>query len=120
MPKEMHLAARNNRGDELLYHENPYPPVNVVDMFEKYNKGSAKVLLEMARDDQRNSFEIANRASRCNFWRVVFGFSLTALFIACGTFLLYTGHYIVGSINVLIALLGLIGNIATDVRANKK
>ena len=120
MPKEMHLAARNNRGDELLYHENPYPPVNVVDMFEKYNPGSAKILLEMARDDQKNSFEIANRVSKCNFCRVVFAFLLTALFIVCGTFLLYTEHYVVGSISVLIALLGLIGSISAGGHSNRK
>ena len=77
MPKEMHLAARNNRGDELLYHENPYPPVSVVELFEKYSPGSAKVLLDMAKTDQENSFEIANRASKVNAVRVWFGFLLT-------------------------------------------
>lgn len=119
MPKEMHLAARNNRGDELLYHENPYPPVSVVELFEKYSPGSAKVLLDMAKTDQENSFEIANRASKVNAVRVWFGFLLTALFIVCGTFLLYTEHYIGGSVSVVIALLGLIGNLSTGHSSRK-
>ena len=31
MPKETHIAARNARGEEFLYHENPYPPANVAN-----------------------------------------------------------------------------------------
>lgn len=48
MPKETHIAARNARGEEFLYHENPYPPANVVEFFERYHKGAAGELLEMA------------------------------------------------------------------------
>lgn len=120
MPKEMHLEARNSQGEAFLYHENPYPPASVVDLFEKYSPGSAKELLEMAKADQRNSFEIANRKSRTNAARAWFGFILTALFIVSGTFLMYTGHWITGGASVLIALLGLIGNIATGNPTQKK
>ena len=67
----------------------------------------------MAKADQRNNFEIANRASKTNAVRAWFGFILTAIFIICGTLLMYTGHWITGGVSVLIALLGLIGNIAT-------
>lgn len=113
MPKEMRLAARNSKGEELLYHENPYPPANVVDLFEKYCPGSAKILLDMARSDQQNNFVIANRQSKIQAIRAWFGFILTGIFISCGTFLLYTEHWIGGSISVIIALIGLIGNIST-------
>ena len=119
MPTETRLAARNSQGDEIFYHENPYPPANVVELFERYTPGAAKELLEMAKADQRNNFEIANRASKLNFCRSCFGFALTAIFIICGTILLYSGHWATGSVSVIVALLGLIGTITTG-QASKR
>ena len=113
MPKETHIAARNSQGEEFLYHENPYPPANVVELFEKYSPGAARELLEMAKIDQRNSFTLANRASRTKTLRVVLASVLAGIFMACGTFLVYTGHWIAGGANVLVALISLFVIIAT-------
>ena len=113
MPKETHIAARNARGEEFLYHENPYPPANVVEFFERYHKGAAGELLEMAKIDQRNSFTIENRRSRDKTIRIIASTILTALFIGCGTFLVYTGHWVAGGANIIISLLTLIAIIAS-------
>lgn len=118
MPKETNIAARNAQGDEFLYHENPYPPANVVEFFERYHPGAAKELLEMAKIDQRNSFIIANRTSRDKTLRIVVGAILTGLFILCGTFLMYTGHWAVGCTSIVISLLSLISVISSGEQSN--
>lgn len=120
MPKETHIAARNAKGEEFLYHENPYPPANVVEFFERYHKGAAKELLEMARTDQRNTFTIENRKSRDRTIRIVTSAILTAMFIGCGTFLMYTGHWASGGMNIIISLLSLIAVIASGEQTGGK
>ena len=120
VPKETHIAARNAQGDEFLYHENTYPPANVVEFFERYHKGAARELLEMAKTDQRNSFTIANRSSRDKTLRIIAGTLLTALFIICGTFLMYTGHWATGGTSIIISLLSLITIIASGEQSKGK
>ena len=120
MLKETKIAARNARGEAFLYHENPYPPANVVEIFERYHKGAAKELLDMAKVDQHNSFIIENRRSRDKTIRIYASTLLTALFIGCGTFLMYTEHWISGGANILISLFSLIALIANGVPSQKK
>lgn len=88
MPKETNLAARNTRGDMVLLHDSSYPSAKTIELFEKYHPGSAGILLEMVRTDQANSFILADRDSRLEFWTrilgMVFAFILTLALILSG------------------------------------
>ena len=52
MPTETHLAAKRADGAELYYHDTPYPPETVVELFERYHKGAAGELLAMVKAEQ--------------------------------------------------------------------
>ena len=64
MPKETNLAARNDKGEVVLYHDSDYPSPALIELLEKYNSGSTAIVLEMVRKEQENSFTINNRNSK--------------------------------------------------------
>ena len=37
MPKETNLAARNDKGEVVLYHDSDYPSPALIELLEKYN-----------------------------------------------------------------------------------
>ena len=69
MPTETHLAARRPDGAELYYHDTPYPPASVVELFEHYNKGAARELLEMVKAEQATELKMRDRNSSLNMSR---------------------------------------------------
>ena len=40
MPKETNLAARNDKGEVVLYHDSDYSSPALIELLEKYNSGS--------------------------------------------------------------------------------
>lgn len=107
MPKDMHLAARNANGDAIEYHENSYPPAHIVDVFEHYAPGSAKDLLMMAREDQRNTFELERKKANQQTLGMWFGFVLSILLVVSFSLLMYTGHWVAGASSILMAFITL-------------
>ena len=107
MPKDMHLAARNAQGDAIVYHENSYPPAEIVEIFERYAPGSAKDLLKMASDDQRNAHELEKKKANQQTLGMWFGFILSVLLVLTFSFLMYTGHWVAGASSILMAFITL-------------
>ena len=112
MPKDMHLAARNANGDAIEYHENSYPPSTVVDTFERYCPGSARDLLAMAAEDQRNQYALENRKANHQTLGMWFGFILSIVLVFAFVFLMYTGHWVAGASSIIMALITLASSLA--------
>lgn len=115
MPKEMHLAARSSSGDMIAYHENPYPPADVVELFERHCPGSAKQLLEMAKADQDNAHALEMRKANQSTLRTWLGFLLVVVFVCAMVFLMYTGHWVSGAASLFMALVALAGTLSCGV-----
>lgn len=117
MPKETHLAARNQNGDALLYHSSSYPSPQIIDQFEHYYPGAAKELLEMVKADQQNTFILNNRASLLEFWTrlcgIIFAFLLTAGLIAIGAILILNSHAVSGCVTLMTGIISIIAIIAS-------
>ena len=117
MPTETHLAARRADGAELYYHDTPYPPEAVVELFERHCKGSARELLEMVKAEQSTELRIRDRNSRLEYVTRILGmcfaFLLSLAIIASGIILICNSHEVTGTITLLMGLLGIIGCLAT-------
>lgn len=123
MPKETSLAARNTKGETLLYHDSVYPSQQIIDTFEKYYPGASRELLEMVRIDQANVFTLENRNSKLQFTLRVLGmtfaFILTLGMIGVGALLIVMGHAITGCLSLFMGILSIIGVIATGGQSEK-
>lgn len=119
MPKDMHLAARNSRGDAIEYHENSYPSSVVVDTFEKYCPGSSRDLLKMASDDQKNAYALENRKANQQTLGMWFGFVLSVILVLSFVFLMYTGHWVAGASSIIMAFITLASTFAFGSKQHK-
>ena len=117
MPTETHLAARRSDGAELYYHDTPYPPENVVELFEKYSKGAARDLLDMVKSEQATELKIRDRNSSLEYVTRVLGmcfaFLLALAIVSGGIVLICYKHEVTGCITLFTGLLGIIGCLAT-------
>lgn len=117
MPTETRLAARRPDGAELYYQDTPYPPEAVVELFERYSKGSAKELLEMVKAEQSAELKVRDRNSCLEFVTRILGmcfaFLLSLAIIAAGIILICSRHEVSGLITLLLGLLGIIGCLAS-------
>lgn len=117
MPKETHLAARRSDGAELYYHDTPYPPAEVVELFEQHCKGAAATLLEMVKAEQSTELAVRNRNSKLEYVTRILGmcfaFLLALGVLAGGIILICQNHEVTGCITLFTGLLGIIGCLAT-------
>ena len=117
MPKETHLAARRSDGAELYYHDTPYPPEAVVELFERHNKGAARDLLEMVKSEQATELKIRDRNSSLEYVTRILGmcfaFFLALAIVSGGIILICYKHEVTGCITLFTGLLGIIGCLAT-------
>lgn len=117
MPTETHLAARRSDGAELYYHDTPYPPPAVVDLFEQHCKGSARDLLNMVKAEQESELKIRDRNSRLEYVTRILGmcfaFVLATAIISGGIVLICRNHQVTGCITLFTGLFGIIGCLAT-------
>ena len=114
---ETRIAARDTLGVEVYYQHSTLPTKENVAAYESFHKGAAKIMLDMAVEDQRQYWIATHRKSKIDgavkLVGIVFCFLLCLLLIGCGTYLMATDHYVTGSASVLIALIALLGTLAS-------
>lgn len=117
MPTETHLAARRPDGAELYYHDTPYPPASVVELFEHYSKGAAGELLRMVKAEQATELKMRDRNSSLEYVTRILGmcfaFILALAIVAGGIVLICYKHEVTGCITLFTGLFGIIGCLAT-------
>ena len=120
MPTETTIAARNPDGAEIFYHDTPYPPIHVVELFERHRKGSAGDFLEMVKAEQAVELANRDRSSRVYFFTRVaglcFAFVLILSLLGAGTYLIATDKPLGGYASLILGLLSAIGAIAAGGR----
>ena len=95
-----------------------YPSPEVIDGFERHFKGAAKEILDMAKEEQRHIHALENGANRRLTIGMISGVILCAIFIAAGTFLVYTDHPVGGGASILLGLLMILNNLVTGAKQN--
>ena len=114
---ETRIAARSTSGVEVYYQHSTLPTKENVEAYEAFHKGAAKIMLDMAVEDQRQYWIATHRKAKIDgavkLVGIVFCFLLCLLLIGCGTYLMATNHYATGSASVLIALIALLGTLAS-------
>ena len=117
MPTETTIAARRSDGAEMFYHDSPYPPLQIVDFFERKRCGATGEFLDMVKEEQKIDLYIRERNSRLEFVTrilgMVFAFILSVCIIICGALLIHTGSEVTGCITLLSGLVAVIGCLAT-------
>jgi len=117
---ETRIAARDTRGVEVYYQHSSLPTKENVEAYESFHKGAAKIMLDMAVEDQHQYWIVTNRKSRVDasvrIIGLAFCFLLCLSLIASGTYLMATDHYVTGSASVVVALIALLGTLATGGR----
>ena len=117
MPKETHLAAKRADGAALYYHDTPYPPEEVVELFERHCPGAAKELLGMVKAEQAAELQVRDRISSLEYVTRILGmcfaFVLALAIVAGGIILICHSHEVTGCITLFTGLLGIIGCLAT-------
>ncbi len=120
MPTETTIAARRADGAEIFYHDTPYPPVSVVELFERHRKGSAGDFLEMVKAEQSVDLSARDRASRVYFFTRIaglcFAFILILSLLAAGTYLISADKPLGGYASLILGLLSAISAIASGGR----
>ena len=120
MPKETNLAARNDKGEVVLYHDSDYPSPALIELLEKYNSGSTAIVLEMVRKEQENSFTINNRNSKTactsSILCMTYVFVLTLTMILLGTFLIVKGNQVSGCITLFMGIVSIISTMAKNIK----
>ena len=120
MPKETNLAARNDKGEVVLYHDSDYPSPALIELLEKYNAGSTAIVLEMVRKEQENSFTINNRNSKTacasSILCMTYVFVLTLSMILLGTFLIVKGNQVSGCITLFMGIVSIISTMAKNIK----
>lgn len=117
MPTETHLAARRPDGAALYYHDTPYPPEAVVELFERHHKGAARELLEMVKSEQATELKVRDRNSRLEYVTRILGmcfaFVLAFAMVSGGIVLICYKHEVTGCITLFTGLIGIVGCLAT-------
>ncbi len=117
MPTETHLAAKRADGAELYYHDTPYPPETVVELFERYHKGAAGELLAMVKAEQSTELRVRDRNSKLEYVTRILGmcfaFMLALAIVSGGIVLICYNHEVTGCLTLFTGLLGIIGCLAT-------
>ena len=120
MPSETTIAARRADGAEVYYHDTPYPPVDIVEMFERHKKGSAGDFLDMMKAEQAAVLPMRDRESRLEFVTRIcglcFGFVLILSLLGAGTYLIATDKPLGGYASLVLGLLSAIAAIAAGGR----
>ena len=120
MPTETTIAARNPDGAEIFYHDTPYPPIPIVELFERHKKGSAGDFLDMVKEEQAVELANRDRASRVYFFTRIaglcFGFVLILSLIGTGTYLIAANRPLGGYASLILGLLSAISAIAAGGR----
>lgn len=107
MPTEQTIVARNSEGDGLYYNQSSIPSPEVVEAYERYCPGAARVLLEMAAGEQRELFALENRKANQQTLGMWFGFVLSVTLVVAFVLLMYTGHWVAGASSIIMALITL-------------
>lgn len=114
---ETRIAARDTSGVEVYYQHSTLPTKENVEAYESFHKGAAKIMLDMAVEDQRQYWIATHRRAKVDGATRIIGvvccFSLCLLLIGCGTYLMATDHYVTGSASVVVALLAVLGTLAS-------
>lgn len=117
MPTETSIAARDENGNELLYHRATLPSVQVVEVYERHCPGAAQTILGMAVKEQETENELRLSDNRLEFvtrvMGMVFAFILALCIIGGGIFLICVSHQVTGCITLFAGLIGVIGCLAT-------
>ena len=121
MPTETTIAARDPSGAEILYHDTPYPPIQIVELFERHRKGSAGDFLKLVEREQDVDLACRDRASRVYFFTrmagLCFGFVLIVLLLGAGTYLIAADKPVGGYASLALGLLSAISAIAAGGRS---
>jgi uncharacterized membrane protein len=117
---ETRIAARNPDGVEVYFQHSTLPSKENVEAYESYHSGAAKIMLDMAAEDQREYWAAKKaldwRRFLLNAMGMTFCFVLCLALIGTGTYLMATDHYVTGSASVIIALLAVLGSLASGGR----
>ena len=124
MPTETTIAARNPDGAEVFYHDTPYPPVQIVELFERHRKGSAGDFLDMMNAEQATVLPMRDRESRLDFVTRIcglcFAFVLILALLGAGTYLIAMDKPIGGYASLILGLLSAITAIAAGGKSQKQ
>ena len=105
---------------EVYYQHSSLPTKENVEAYEAFHKGAAKIMLDMAVEDQHQYWIATHRRQKIDFSIRIVGmcicFFLCLALIGCGTYLMSIDHYVVGSASVVIALIALLGTLAAGGR----
>lgn len=112
MPTEKTIVARNAEGDGIYFNQSSIPSPQVVEVYERYCDGAAKMLLEMASAEQTELFRLQDRKANHHTLGMWFGFILSIVLVGSFTFLMYTGHWVAGAASILMALISLASTFA--------
>ena len=114
--KETHIAARDSHGIEVYYHQSSLPSREVVEAYENFHKGAAKIMLDIAVAEQEYEHLLGRSDAKLIFVTrilgMVFGFVLTLALLAFGGIMIYTGHGWGGYPSIIIAIISVITTLA--------
>lgn len=112
MPTEKTIVARDHNGSGLYYNQTSVPSPQVVEAYERHYPGAAKILLDMAIGEQRETFVLENRKANQQTLGMWFGFILSIILVLAFVFLMYTGHWVAGASSIIMALITLASTFA--------
>ena len=114
---ETRIAARNPDGVEVYFQHSTLPSKENVAAYETYHSGAAKIMLDMAIEDQREYWKTTHQKQKSEFALnmvgMVFCFILCLSLIGTGTYLMATNHYVTGSASVVLALIAVLASLAS-------
>jgi len=117
---ETRIAARDKDGVEVYYQHSTLPTKENVEAYESFHPGAAKIMLDMAKEDQKQYWIATHLKSKTDFAIRMTGmfvcFFLCLCLIGCGTYLMSHDHYVTGSASVVIALIAVLGTLAAGGR----
>lgn len=124
MPTETTIAARRPDGAEVFYHDTPYPPVQIVELFERHRKGSAGDFIDMMKAEQATNLPIRDRESRLDFVTRIcglcFAFVLILALIGTGACLIAMDKPLGGYTSLILGILSAITAIAAGGKPQKR
>jgi uncharacterized membrane protein len=119
---ETRIAARNQDGVEVYFQHSTLPSKENIEAYEAYYSGAAKIMLDMAAEDQREYWStkklIEKRRFLLNAMGMTFCFLLCITLIGTGAYLMATNHYVTGSASVIIALIAVLGSLVSSGKNN--
>ena len=113
---ETQIAAKDGDGLQVYFHQSTLPSKEVVEAYESFHSGAAKIMLDMALDEQSHDHSIEIYEAKCDFILRLTGMLVAAVIclslIVAGTWLMLTDHYVVGAGAVVVAFITVVGSIA--------